>query len=44
MNTSGYGVIAFKGSIENGFNVITLDDDFAKDLETVSPLPTGCNF
>ena len=44
MNTSGYGVIAFKGSIENGFKTTSLNNDFAKELATVSPLPTGCNF
>tara|TARA_R110001592_G_scaffold362884_1_gene678682 strand:- start:718 stop:1206 length:489 start_codon:yes stop_codon:yes gene_type:complete len=44
MNTSGYGIKAFIGSVSNGFTETILDNEFAKILETVSPLPDGCAF
>ena len=44
MNTSGYGTKAQKGSVENGFLAAELDDEFAKDLENMPPLPIGCAF
>lgn len=44
MNTSGYGTVVFKGSVESGFNKSTLDKTFASQLETAQPLPNGCAF
>lgn len=44
MNTSGYGTQVQKGSVENGFIAVDLDVEFAKDLEKVEPLPSGCAF
>ena len=44
MNTYGYGIKAFIGSVSNGFTETILDNEFAKTLETVSPLPDGCAF
>jgi len=44
MNNSGYGGIAYSGSVEGGFERMDLDADFAEDLETVSPQPSGCAF
>ena len=44
MNTSGYGTLAYKGSVSGGFTAITLDNGFADTLATVAPLPNPCNF
>lgn len=44
MNTSGYGTIAFLGSVNEGFTETTLDVDFAQSLATAVPLPDGCAF
>lgn len=44
MNTSGYGTEAFIGSINSGFNEVTLETDFAQNLATMQPLPDGCAF
>ncbi|MBJ2174413.1 hypothetical protein JBL43_09205 [Aureibaculum sp. A20] len=44
MNTSGYGVLAFTGSVDAGFKAITLDEDFLQNLANEAPLPTGCAF
>lgn len=44
MNTSGYGGIAFKGSVKSGFTRATPDKDFAVNLTKHPPLPDGCNF
>lgn len=44
MNNSGYGGVAFTGSVEGGFEQMDLDAGFAKDLETASPQPSGCAF
>jgi len=44
MNTSGYGVIAFKGSVQSGFKSVTLEDDFAQNLEKINPQPGKCAF
>jgi hypothetical protein len=44
MNTSGYGIKAFKGSVSNGFSAFQTPIDFATNLETIAPLPTGCAF
>ena len=44
MNTSGYGVKAFKGSVSGGFTAFTTTDDFASGLASLQPLPSGCAF
>lgn len=44
MNTTSYGNMVFKGSVANGFTASNLDSEFAKGLEEVASLPTGCAF
>ena len=44
MNTSGYGVKAYRGSVNNGFKTYLLNKDFATVLENKKPLPSGCAF
>ena len=44
MNNSGYGSVAFIGSVEKGFVETELDKTFALDLEDESPQPSGCAF
>jgi hypothetical protein len=44
MHPSGYGGVAFKGSIQTGFQEIELSPDFASELENSPPLPEGCAF
>ncbi|WP_394750856.1 hypothetical protein [Spongiimicrobium salis] len=44
MNTSGYGTVVFKGTVEKGLSGTTLDADFAGSLAQQQPLPTGCAF
>ena len=44
MHPSGYGDVAYKGSIQTGFQEIELSPDFASELENTPPLPEGCAF
>ena len=44
MNNSSYGTKAMKGSISKGFTSVDLSADFAIELETTEPLPSGCAF
>lgn len=44
MNTTSYGSSVFKGSVANGFTSENLTVEFAKGLEEVAPLPSGCAF
>ncbi|HHC80019.1 MAG TPA: hypothetical protein ENK46_09070 [Flavobacteriia bacterium] len=44
MNTSGYGVKTFKGSVANGFAPFTTGSDFASELASQQPLPSSCAF
>ena len=44
INTLGYGLKGFKGSVKNGFKSVELVKDFAKELEKQAPLPSGCAF
>lgn len=44
MNTTSYGNMVFKGSVADGFTAANLDSKFAKELQEVAPLPTGCAF
>jgi hypothetical protein len=44
MNNTGYGGKVFKGSVSSGFNEVTLDSNFANDLEDKDPQPENCVF
>jgi hypothetical protein len=44
MNTSGYGGVAFKGSVKAGFKQAVPDAEFAAGLAKQPPLPDGCDF
>jgi hypothetical protein len=44
MNNSGYAARAQEGSVENGFQAVELDEDFAENLAEEEPLPDGCAF
>jgi len=44
MNTSSYGNKTFKGSVSGGFVAFETVQNFAADLATQSPLPSGCAF
>lgn len=44
MNTSGYGGVSLIGSPESGFRPILLNREFANELASESPLPSGCAF
>lgn len=44
MNTSGYGVVAFTGSVESGFQEAELSPEFAIEAANLGPLPNGCDF
>lgn len=44
MNTLGYGTKTFKGSVSNGFVAFDTENNFASELATLEPLPTGCAF
>jgi hypothetical protein len=44
MNTTGYGSTAMQGSVDSGFEQIELSWGFARDVETMEPLPTDCDF
>ncbi len=44
MNTSGYGTKTFKGSVASGFTAFETEQNFANDLATQDPLPSGCAF
>ena len=44
MEPSGYGSQALQGSVEEGFEAVTLSPDFAADLATAEPQPQDCNF
>ncbi len=44
MNNLSYGTQVFRGTVSAGFGVDSLSTDFAIQLETTNPLPTGCAF
>ena len=44
LHPNGYGGDALAGTAASGFAATTLEDGFAADLATASPLPTGCLF
>lgn len=44
MHPSGYGGSVMKGTIQAGFEQVELGSDFAPDVESKPPQPTGCAF
>ena len=44
MNNTGYSGNAMRGSATKGFRPVELDRNFAIDLETSEPQPSGCAF
>ena len=44
MHPGGYGSLAMKGSVEQGYAPFELSPDFAAHLGEAPPLPEGCNF
>gem|GEM_PF-767227 len=44
MNTSGYGVVVFTGSVESSFQEAELSPEFAIEAANLDPLPNGCDF
>lgn len=44
MNTTGYSVKGYKGSVANGFSEFLISEDFASELANQSPQPNGCAF
>ena len=44
LHPDGYGGVAFKGSVEQGFREYVLNPDFADEVEMLDPQPDGCAF
>lgn len=44
MHPTGYATQVFKGSINDDFVSFETEDKFANDVESQTPLPTGCAF
>ena len=44
MHPGGYGGQVMQGSVETGFDVVSIAADFAADVETFEPQPSGCAF
>lgn len=44
MHPAGYGGVAFRGSVRDGFKEALLGADFAAELANRPPLPDGCAF
>ena len=44
MNNSGYGITAFKGSVKDGFEETQIEADFASEVKSQEPQPSGCGF
>jgi hypothetical protein len=44
MHPTGYGGLAMRGSVAQGFEQTELSPDFASELAETTPLPEGCNF
>jgi len=42
MHPVGYGGAAYRGTVSSGFSPFALDADFAEELASSDPLPTGC--
>ncbi|MDB9526640.1 hypothetical protein PN498_11615 [Oscillatoria sp. CS-180] len=44
MDPHGYGTQAMQGSANDGFSEVMLPEEFASDLATADPQPTGCAY
>lgn len=44
MNNSGYGGVAMRGSVRDGFTAEELSPEFSSHLVEIHPLPEGCDF
>lgn len=44
MHPGGYGGVVFKGSVQDGFQEVTVSSDFALGVENEPPQPTDCAF
>ena len=44
MDPQGYGTQAMQGTVENGFEEVTLPEGFAAELAEAEPQPSGCTF
>ena len=44
MSSDGYSPLARQGTVESGFAAVRLSEGFAKNLESVEPLPKNCAF
>jgi hypothetical protein len=44
MSTTGYGGVALRGSVTDGFSVAEIPSGFGDGVEVEQPLPTGCAF
>ena len=44
MNNTGYGTAVFRGTVSGGFQAVELASDFAMELASQQPLPSGCAF
>lgn len=44
MHPHGYGLQAMQGTVEAGFEEVTLPDGFAANLARVAPQPRGCEY
>jgi hypothetical protein len=44
MHPGGYGGNVFKGSVQDGFEKVTVPSDFALGVEIEDPQPDGCAF
>ncbi len=44
MHPTGYSTQAMKGSVDEGFESTSLPPEYASELATAEPLPTGCGF
>ena len=44
MNNSGYGTTVFKGSVKDGFKPTQLKANFASQVKSQQPQPSGCAF
>jgi hypothetical protein len=44
MHPGGYGGNVFKGSVQDGFEKVTVPSDFALGVENEDPQPDGCAF
>lgn len=44
MNTTGYGGLLMKGTVQNGFEPVMVEAGFGAELERIPPQPEDCAF